>query len=226
MAVNTTYPQVAGEFETLEAVLAGASIARYGDGEFNLARGGSCVSQVPIPALALELQQILIAKHKECLIGIPTMDPAGPKYRQWVGYTQRFAEFLSPKKRYYSAFISRPDSAADNVNTQEFYDKVESLWRDQDVTLVGNGRRSLTEPKLALAARSVKFLQCSFAHSYDDIDMLYQGCIKAGNQRVILCAGPTATCLAFRLSKVGMHAIDLGHLGMFWRRYEDGKKKL
>jgi hypothetical protein len=37
---------------------------------------------------------------------------------------------------------------------------------------------------------------------------------------VIICLGPTATVLAERLAKKGVHALDLGHIGMFMRRLD------
>lgn len=222
------YPTVIGELLTLRAVAAGFSIARYGDGEFNLAFGRKCVSQVAHPELQIELQSILTAKHKECLVGVPTMDPEGPKYSNWSKYAPRYAELLNPKKVYYSAFITRPDSAP-WIDTIEYYDAIENLWAGQRVTLVGNGIRSLKPAMLLQKARQVDFVECSYSNSYRQIDRLYADCLKYGNRRVILCCGPTATCLAYRLSKTKiegqrMQGIDLGHIGMFWRRYLEAHK--
>jgi len=35
---------------------------------------------------------------------------------------------------------------------------------------------------------------------------------------ILLCLGPTATVLAWRLAKRGKWALDLGHIGMFMKR--------
>ena len=37
-------------------------------------------------------------------------------------------------------------------------------------------------------------------------------------RRVLLCLGATATVLAFDLAAEGVHALDLGHIGMFLRK--------
>lgn len=223
-AADKQYPQVAGEYDTLAKIVAGASIARYGDGEFNHVAGRKNVSQVFDPKLQAELTNILMHPPKGLLVGIPTMDPTGPKYGNWATYRGRYVNYLNPKVQYYSAFITRPDSAP-WINTERFYDQVESLWKGRIVTLVGNGERSL-KPDFLLktGALHVDFVQCSYRDSYAQIDDLEAQCLRHGNG-VLLCAGPTATCLAARLHRKGLHAVDLGHCGFFWRPYANPKKK-
>lgn len=225
MRAVKAYPPVIGEQETLQRVLDGASIARFGDGEFNHVRGRKNVSQVVDKRLTEELQAVLVSAPKSCLVGIPTMNPVGPKYANWSVYKDTYAQYLNPKRRYYSAFITRPDSAP-WIDQSVFYDAVESLWAGKRVTLVGNGKRSITrEFLLGTKAAEVDFVQCPYRDAYAEIDALERRCIEVGRSRVILCAGPTATCLAVRLARHGFHAVDLGHIGMFWRRYANPKKK-
>lgn len=213
------YPKVFGEQATIDRVCTGTSIARYGDGEFKIAKGGECVSQERDSKLAVELSQILVENNPNCIVGIPTMDPKGPKYQKWARYINVYPKQLAPKKSYWSAFISRPDSAP-WIDTKEFFDALESLWRDQTVTLVACGERSLKmEFLLQTGAYAVNWVKCPRRDAYRVIDELEQECLAHPTKRVIMCAGPTATCLASRLSKKGKHAVDLGHIGMFWRRY-------
>lgn len=222
------YPSVMTEFETLDLISQGKSIGRLGDGEFNHLSGRKNISQIADPQLTAELIRFVRSPPKNCLVGLPTMDPEGPKHGNWIKYKERYASFLDPKRRYASAFITRPDNAP-WINTAEFYDKVQALWQDQDVTLVANGVRSLKPDFLMqTGAKSVHFVQCSFRDSYAQIRRLEIECISAGRLRVLMCCGPTATVLAARLApvKIGgapMHAIDLGHIGMFWRPYLKGK---
>ncbi len=223
-AVEIEYPKVVGEMETIDAVLAGKSLARFGDGEFNHVRGAKNVSQVADPKLTAEINAVLLQPPKSCLVGIPTMDHAGPKYANWANYKRFYASRLNPKVKYYSAFITRPDSAP-WINTPEFYDKVQSLWYGRQVTLVGNGERSLKPDFLErTGAAHVAFVQCSYRDSYAEIDRLEEECLKHG-RGTLICAGPTATCLAARLARKGLHAVDLGHVGLFWRPYANPKKK-
>ena len=76
------YPKVLSEEETLQRVLAGASIARFGDGELKLMLGKACVSQVPNQALSAEMRHIFSGQTK-ALTGIPTLDKRNPKYASW-----------------------------------------------------------------------------------------------------------------------------------------------
>lgn len=212
------YPRVVNEWKTLDKVLEGYSIARYGDGELKLMLGRRCVSQLASSEIRDELREIL-AKKTSALIGIPTINPESPKHHIWEPMQKKFSPLLNLKKTYYSSFITRPDSAP-WLGVPEYFDKIESLWKGFRVTFVGNGVRSLT-PKFLMdtGARQVDWVECSYAHSYPQIDELYRKVRETPNDRVLLCVGPTATCLAERLATAGRHAIDLGHIGMFWRRY-------
>lgn len=214
------YPKVIGEWDTLAKVLQGASIARYGDGELKLMQGRRCVSQLANDELAAELTEIARAAKTKALVGIPTIDPRSPKFKLWDGMKHKFTPYLNREATYYSSFITRPDSAP-WLGTVAFFDMLESLWKGQRVTFVGNGVRSLT-PKFLMdtGASHVDWVECSYAHSYPTIDRLTTLARQQGNHRIILCVGPTATCMAERLAD-NHHAIDLGHIGMFWRRYAD-----
>jgi hypothetical protein len=217
------YPDVRDEFETLDLILAGKSIARFGDGEFNLVRGGNCVSQRQVPGISTELRRVLNWATPNLLVGIPRLDPRSPKNANWVRYSQRVREAVNPKKTYYSAFITRPDSAP-WIATDEYFDKLETLWSNKDVTMVYGSNRSLSIDFPAMrSANSISVVAADYAHTYPRIDELQDGVEGIGNQTVLLMCGPTATCLAARLSDSGYHAIDLGHIGMWWRPQHNPK---
>ncbi len=221
MADKHGYPAVRSEEATLDAVLAGKSIARYGDGEFKIVGGAGCVSQIADKKLAAEMAYILRAESSRCLVGIPNLDPRSPKIANWRKYEQHYPKWLSPTKTYYSAFITRPDSAPWIYN-ETYYGKMASLWRDKEVTLVSGSARSLTPEFMKLTgAAHVMHVQCARRDAYADIDSIEAAIRSTGCQTVILCCGPTATCLAWRLH-TDYHAIDLGHIGMFWWS-DDGK---
>jgi hypothetical protein len=216
------YPKVLGEVETLDRVLAGESIARYGDGELKLMFGKGCVSQTALPNLAAEMRKIIGAPTK-VRVCIPTLDVRNPKYASWLKLAPKFEGLLETGKVYASAFITRPDNAP-WINNKEFFDKIQSLWAGQRVTFVGNGVRSLTADfLLSTGAKQVDWIKSEYRDAYKTIGRLYQQCVELDNHRIILCVGPTATCLAERLAVAGRHAIDLGHIGMFWRAYEMGR---
>jgi hypothetical protein len=219
------YPVVRSEEETLREVLAGRSLARYGDGEFRLVSGSDCVSQVASKEIAAELALIL-KDSGDCLVGIPRLDKRSPKIANWKRYEKIYPRYLSEDKVYYSAFISRPDSAP-WINTHSFYDDMESLWAGQEIALVYGSDRSLSAsfPSMLTAAK-IHSITCARRDAYSQIGDLTEAVIRTGVKRAILCCGATATCMAWRLAERGIHAIDLGHAGMFWRPYANPKSKV
>jgi hypothetical protein len=219
----STYPRVVGEDATIdEVVKRNASIARYGDGEFNLIKGGNCVSQIADPGIRKELIGILTSQNTDCLVGIPNMTKESPKAANWLPRASTYSKHLDPKKLYFSSFVTRPDSAP-WVNNKQYFDKIEALWAHQQVILVHCGERSLS-PSLMSSAESVYSVICPRRDAYRVIDELMLQTVKlcdiTGISRVFLCAGPTATCMAHRLSLAGIQGLDLGHIGSYWRRYE------
>jgi hypothetical protein len=211
------YPQVKGEEATL-ANCSLKSIARFGDGEWRCAVGGGCSSQRPDPKLARELQTVLRAQHQDCMVGIPNpFHPDAPRRESWIKYTEpKFTSLLASDKRvYWSSFITRPDNAP-WIDTPAYWAMVRSLWIGQDVVLVVGDKKSITTEMIGDEAKSVREVIGPRQHAYEQIDQIEEQVGKTG-ARVLICLGTTATVLAYRLSKKGVHALDLGHIGMFMR---------
>lgn len=230
------YPMVLSEDATLEAALAGRSLARYGDGEFKLAIGKKCVSQDADPALAEHLKLILkSARRPDCLVCIPNLDSDTPKRESWENYrADRYTALLSDGP-YGSSFITRPDSAP-WIDRPGYWDKVRQLWAGRDVVLVHGGHNALT-PEALSAARSVHEIVGPRTSAYGELARLeaeilavwrplWQAWLRhpddereLGRPRpvVIMCLGAAATVLAWRLSGQGVQALDLGHMGLFMR---------
>jgi hypothetical protein len=215
------YPTVVNESDTLNRVLSGKSLTRFGDGEFRLAMGGRAnISQVAHPRLREELVEILVSRQRFCLVAIPVMDPASPKWWFWKKYEKKYPRMLDEKIIYYSQFITRPDSAP-QIDTPEFYDRLENLWRGEEVVLVRGSERSLVEGRPPmLSAKKVYPVLCARRDAYGQIDQVEKAVCMLDVRRVLLCAGAMATVLTYRLARRGFHAIDLGHIGYLWRLYE------
>lgn len=212
------YPAVFSERDTLELVRAGRSLARYGDGEFNLCADRPAKAQQADPVLRSQLQ-IILAGGSDCLIGIPNVQSETPKREFWNRQAAAALRFLTPEYPYASAFISRPDSAP-WINTPDYWQALESLWVGQDVTLVRGGRHGLTKADLVGAGDVREIIGPSIDawSQYEDLlDFI------GTPARALICLGPTATVLAHDLCRKGVHAIDLGHVGLFLRKYRAGQ---
>lgn len=211
------WPIVIDEDETLDQVLGGKSLSRFGDGEFNLAIGGKCVTQKHNIKIQNRLLSILYHCDK-CLVGIPRVG-VGPKSEFWSRYLRNEIVELFGHKEYASAFITRPDSAP-WINRPDYWNKLKGLWAGKDITLVRGSEKSLTSEMLP-EARTITEIVAPSKHAFDHYDYLL-GRIGAP-KTVLLCLGPTATILAVDLAKRGSHAIDLGHIGMFLRKFMQGQ---
>jgi hypothetical protein len=211
------YPAVLSEAKTMALVAAGASIARFGDGEFNLCRGGRAKAQSHQPEIGRRLREIL-ADAGQCLVGIPNIHSDTPKADFW----QKYRGFPHLGQRsYVSSFITRPDSAP-WIDTPTYWAQVHSLWVDHRVTLVRGSGRSLTAEDLWGAA-SVTEVIGPPEEAWENYHGLITAVLATRPTRVLLCLGPTATVMAVDLAAMGIHAVDLGHLGRFLRRHRKGE---
>lgn len=220
------FPKCLSEAETLERAIAGESLSRFGDGEFSIALGGNCVSQKGDKSLAAEMRGILEHAPKGCLPCLPDPYGGSPKKANWQKFEN--ANLTLGNQQFGSAFISRPDSAP-WIDTPEYWQRMRLLWSGKDVTLVLGSTRSL-RPEMIADAASVREVWGTYRDAYSStapdhrnhpsalhsIDELIESVGKPSGP-VLMCLGPTATVMAARLTTRGVHAIDLGHLGMFMR---------
>lgn len=209
-----TYPQVLSESDTLD-LAATRSIARYGDGELRIAVGGNSISQIRDPKLTQELLRILL-KPGDCVPCIPNIVPVPQvKKESWARYsTSQFMSMYGDRVTYGSSFITRPDSAP-WIDTPEYWGRVRALWAGKDVTLVAGTMKSL-RPEMMTDAASIRIVNTPRRDAYAEADKIMEE-VGTPSGPVLLCAGATATVLAFRLCLKGIHALDLGHIGMFLR---------
>lgn len=212
----TAYPRVLNERATLEAAHAGRNLARYGDGELKLALDRDAKSQHGDAELARRLREILRAPSGKCLSCIPNIrTDATPKVEFWRQYRAERYTRLYGAGEFGSSFITRPDSAP-WIDTPDYWARVVDLWRDRDVVLVRGSSKSLTSADLG-AAKTVDEVIVSRQHAWVDYAPLMAR-LAGEKRRVLICLGATATVLAFDLAALGVHALDLGHIGMFLRK--------
>lgn len=210
------YPKVRDEFATIRKVVEGKSLARLGDGELKHAGGAQCQRQVHHDDLTSELRTLLKHPHKDCLVGIPTMNPRGPKYENWIRHEKRFQHFLSPKVQYYSSFVTRPDSAP-WIENQEFVNLFQSVWSGRLVVVIAPPT-SKVPVAARYTARSVIHYPCDL-NAYKHIDEFEKKTLLARPEVALLSIGVTATILANRLAARGIQAIDIGSAGAFLCRW-------
>lgn len=209
------WPKIHTEFETLAKLRLGYSIARFGDGEFKMMDGAGYVREPPNKKLAHELRQVLRSPHPMCLRGIPTFDKRSPKFPTWVKHTERFTRLLRKARGpFYSAFISRPDSAP-WIRTREFALEFVKLWEGKRVAVLCEPDSGTLRALALSAPASIDHVQCPHSLAYAQIDWFEKQLLRNDPQIVVISCGMTATCLANRLAAHGVQAIDFGSGGSF-----------
>lgn len=223
------YPKVMSEWDTVTAAVDGYSLARFGDGELRLCLGeGKHIAQDQDKELSAELKHILRDNNVPGLLAcIPNAEAPNGKPVMW-GSTRysapKYVELYRPEMIYGSSFLCRPDSAP-WIDTSDYWLLCRKLWEDKHVVLVlGDRGGSLTDLH---HARSVTKIYGPERSAYAFADGLEEKIktevntphMKGGSsyqpKTVLLCLGPAATVLAYRLARVGIHAVDVGHLGRF-----------
>lgn len=210
------YPTVLSEDATLDLVLAGRSLARFGDGELKLATGRAIKAQTWNPALETALRQVA-ENTGVCLTGAPNiaahaMPAEKAAYTRFCGEV-RHVSVYGPGP-FGSSFVSRPDCAP-HIDRPDYWAKLRGLWADRDVILVRGSGKSFRPADLAAAASCHEILGPPI-EAWDIADELYAA-LKSESRTVILCLGAVATVLAWRLAETGVHAVDLGGVGRFMR---------
>ena len=87
---------------------------------------------------------------------------------------------------------------------------------DRDIVLVVGDKKSITTEMIGSEAKSVREVIGPRQHAYAQIDAIEEEIGKTP-ARVLMCLGTTATVLAHRLARKGVHALDLGHIVMFMK---------
>lgn len=186
---------------TLSRILEGKSLARFGDGELNLVHGEDARLQVYSDDIRDELRYIL-SGQSPCLVGIPHVLGKRPNY--WKEFLSEHSSHLNPRHQYVSSFISRPDECD--------VPPLPHIWKSRDVLLISGGG-SFSRDHFS-GAKSVDVIAAPARDAYTFIDYI-ENKVPADADLVILCLGPTATCLAHRLCVKGIQALDLGFSGAF-----------
>lgn len=209
------YPDTISEYDTLRLAQIGTSLARFGDGEFNICLGSNSISQVYDHVLQKELLDILNGYNADTLLPcIPALNEPTPRAEFW----SRFKQSVGVKvhlhaPRYGSSFISRPDNAP-RIDRPLYWEMVRELWRGRDVIYVGGA--ALLANVMAKDAANIQIVACPKTNAYADIDRIEAECANRNRgRRVIIALGAAGTALAARLARRGIHALDLGHIGMF-----------
>ncbi|MBY4961295.1 SP_1767 family glycosyltransferase [Streptococcus suis] len=200
------------------------SVARFGDGEMDIIAGHSIPYQDYDPQLASELKEILgLESNQHFMVCLSDVFENRERYTDacnhfWEGHLQHYQDYyrqICKAPWYGSTFISRPYiDLADKSVSAGYFQSLKQIWTDKDILIVeGKTSRSGVGNDLFQEAKSIQRIICPSKNAYSQIEDILAAIQTYGQDKlVLLMLGPTAKVLAYRLSKTGMQAIDIGHI--------------
>lgn len=234
-------PKVDSMDETLEKLIEGYSICRYGDGEIDLILGRSQGFQKQDEELAKRLKNIIKfnGKYPKFIVGIPHIfdsleqftDSARLHWKIRLDKERyRWYLLLNRRKSYGNSQITRfYFDWKDKYNSTIWIEKLKLIWKDKDILIVeGEQSRLGVGNDLFNNTNSIKRIICPSENAFSKYNDILPEILNYDKERIVLIAlGPTATVLAYDLFMQGYQAVDIGHIDIEYEWYiTNAKSKL
>lgn len=223
-------PSIIGMSETISAIKKRkASIARYGDGEFDIIFGRTEGFQKKDLELSKRLRGILTKNDlsERFLVAIPDCFGDLSQFNEKAQLHWRirldkerikWVCCLNTKAPYYQAQITRfYFDWADKSQCNDWYTGLKSIWDHEDVLLVeGELSRVGVGNDLFDNAASVRRILCPAENAFDCYEEILETICKHAkpSDLIFMALGPTATVLAYDLFQRGYWAVDAGHIDL------------
>lgn len=219
------------------------SIARFGDGEFDLIIGRRNLRfQDYSKKISTCLEDVLSSQQNNLLICVPRcynsligLKKDAKKYWLEWGKWGHQEEYINLIKRYKGnsylfgdAFISRPYiDWKHKKRAIGIFKKLKRLWEKRDLLIVeGEQTRLGVGNDLFESARSIKRIIVPTINAFDSYESIKNSILDVyNNQLVLLAIGPTATILAYELSKKNIQTLDIGHVDIEYEWFLRGAKE-
>lgn len=236
-AVRDQCPKITDVDRTIELLLRDKKcMARFGDGEFELMCGRRRANfQDMDTALGERLKEALHSQNNNLLVAIANnygnlsqyTDKAAQDIRSYMNATVRRQHMglLDLDRNYCDAYVSRPYIIyRDKRKAGKRFENIKKIWNEQDVLIVeGEFTRFGVGNDLLNNAASVSRVMAPSQNAFSRYDEIVAKVRKHGQDRLILAIlGPTATVMAYDLSKEGYWIIDIGQLDVEYEWYLRG----
>lgn len=202
------------------------SVSRIGDGEFKWIYGLKQDSfEKNNKQMSKRLKQILKSNESNLIVCIPdgftTLDIFTDEAKKWwedfIGkYRILFFNMLDRNKTYYNLYITRPYmDFKDKSGCEEHFKKMKEIWKDRNIIIVeGKKTRLGVGNNLFDSSRSIRRIVCPPTNAYVKYDQIYNMIVQSysDDDLILIALGPTATILAYDLSRINIQSIDIGHI--------------
>ena len=221
-------PKVKNVYETIRYIIDNkCSVSRIGDGEFGIIIMKKDIGfQKKNLELSKRLKEVLASKQDNLLVCIPDIfnkkelkNRTKDNKRWWKVYLNQYRKqwykYIDFNREYGATnftryYITRKDKS----DCADYFNKVRKIWKDEDIVIIKEKKkRSGIGNDLYDNAKSVKRILAPAENAFDKYQKILEEANKIEpNKLILLALGPTATVLAYDLSRTGHRAIDVGHM--------------
>jgi len=218
-------------FETIQKLVDGYSISRYGDGEIFMMTEQNMVYENYSETLKNRLIEVITQdnSNSKLLIGIPLMflrnDPDvkyNVKNQTWIRFwndrirvkeLDKYIKLLNASE-YYSSFFTQL-YVYDDDYIKKLIQSIKRVWDNKEIVLfmISESKKQSTNviTKLFDNATKINHEIVPPTKAWESYNDIYQRILKYDNTcLILLCCGPTATILANDVTKLNYQAIDFG----------------
>jgi glycosyltransferase family protein len=218
--------KIMGLEDTLEYIIEHkCSVARYGDGEFNLLSNSSIGFQKNDQVLVKRLREIVKSGNNICLICIPGIfayendyEPSTQKFwkKVLVHKREEWYQYCNLDYWYGNADITRCYlEFANRENAGKYFSLLKKIWDKQDVVIVEGALTRLgVGNDLFENAASIQRVLCQPTDAFASYDKIKNFITEQVNKDklILIALGPAATVLAYDLADCGYWAVDIGNV--------------
>lgn len=234
--------RVKNNIETINKIVGGSSIIRFGDGELMIMKGGNIKNyQNFTDNLQKKLIESFQNSENNYIIGIPYVFDNDKNLNlktklYWSQYLLRNYSFLKKildkNSTYYSCQVTRVYINSTNPeDSQEVFSLWKDLFKNKNILVVEGSMskigigNNLLEPAL-----SINRIVCPYKDAFEKYSEIYEFTLEyihANNPDLVLFSlGPTATVLAAEISNnTSVQCIDVGNLDSEYSWYISKAKK-
>ncbi len=217
------------------------SIARYGDGEFDIMTSSRDLHfQRKNNLLAARLSEVLSSPKKNLLLCIPRCfntikgcdDHSGPFWIEWGRQDNHHQKIVNLIRSYAGRNYLFGDSQITRPyidwKTKDRADRtfpmLKALWANRDIIIIeGEQTRMGVGNDLFDDAASVKRILAPAVGAFEKLDEIKEAILHHyQGELLIMALGPTATVLAADFAAMGIQALDIGNIDIEYEWYLRG----
>lgn len=217
------------------------SLARFGDGEFELMRMRERPwFQEVDKNLAERLKEVLNSNLYSLCIAIANnfgslaeyTDSAADAIRAYLtkdNSREEIIKLFPPHRIFYDAYVSRPYIIyRDKHGAETIFRLWKKVWGNRNILLVeGKTSRMGVNNDLLMNVGSVRRILCPDINAFSKYKAILERVVQYAKKGdlIMIKLGPTATVLAYDLAQMGYQAIDIGQLDNEYDWYRMGVEK-